>query len=67
MLRVTIRILIVDFNKNEEIVSYMVHNGFDQEKLIDLMVKIGYGEIQSKTFHTGNKNIHGAGCIYVYS
>lgn len=48
-------LLIVDFNKNEEIVSEMVHNGFDQEKLIDLMTKIGYKEIQSKTFYTGSK------------
>ncbi|MZP31027.1 methyltransferase [Heliobacterium undosum] len=48
-------LLIVDFNKNEEIVSDMVHNGFDQQKLIDLMTKIGYREIQSKTFYTGSK------------
>ena len=48
-------LLIVDFNKNEEIVSDMVHNGFDQEKLIDLMSKIGYKKIQSKTFYTGSK------------
>lgn len=48
-------LLIVDFNKNEEIVSDLVHNGFDQEKLIDLMTKIGYREIQSQTFYTGSK------------
>ena len=48
-------LLIVDFNKNEEIVSDMVHNGFDQEKLIDLMIKIGYKKIQSKTFYTGSR------------
>lgn len=48
-------LLIVDFNKNEKIVSEKVHNGFDQEKLMDLMVKIGYKEIQSKTFYTGSK------------
>ncbi|MDF2545908.1 MAG: methylase involved in ubiquinone/menaquinone biosynthesis [Anaerosolibacter sp.] len=48
-------LLIVDFNKNEEIVSEMVHNGFEQEKLIDLLNKIGYKEIQSKTFYTGSK------------
>ncbi|ACV62333.1 Methyltransferase type 12 [Desulfofarcimen acetoxidans DSM 771] len=48
-------LLIVDFNKNDEIVSDMVHNGFDQEKLIELMIKIGYREIQSKTFYTGSK------------
>ncbi|MBD0383298.1 class I SAM-dependent methyltransferase [Paenibacillus sp. WST5] len=48
-------LIIVDYNKNEEIVSDMVHNGFDQDKLIDLMKNIGYREIQSKTFYTGSK------------
>lgn len=48
-------LLIVDFNKNEEIVSDMVHNGFDQVKLTDIMTKIGYKDIQSKTFYTGSK------------
>jgi ubiquinone/menaquinone biosynthesis C-methylase UbiE len=48
-------LLIVDFNKNEEIVSDMVHNGFDQVKLSDIMTKIGYRDIQSKTFYTGSK------------
>lgn len=48
-------LLIVDFNKNEEIVSDMVHNGFDQVKLTDIMTKIGYRDIQSKTFYSGNK------------
>jgi len=48
-------LLIVDFNKNEEVVSDVVHNGFDQERLIDLMTKIGYRKIQSKTFYTGSK------------
>jgi ubiquinone/menaquinone biosynthesis C-methylase UbiE len=48
-------LLIVDFNKNEKIVSDMVHNGFDQVKLTDMMTKIGYKDIQSKTFYTGSK------------
>ena len=48
-------LLIVDFNKNEEIVSDMVHNGFDQLKLTDIMTKIGYRDIQSKTFYNGSK------------
>ena len=48
-------LLIVDFNKNEQIVSDMVHNGFDQVKLNDIMTKIGYRDIQSKTFYTGSK------------
>ncbi|MDF2673065.1 MAG: methylase involved in ubiquinone/menaquinone biosynthesis, partial [Clostridiales bacterium] len=48
-------LLIVDFNKNEEIVSDIVHNGFDQVKLTDIMTKIGYRDIQSKTFYNGSK------------
>lgn len=48
-------LLIVDFNKNEEVVSDMVHNGFEQEKLIELMTRIGYRKIQSKTFYSGSK------------
>ncbi|WP_088225409.1 class I SAM-dependent methyltransferase [Desulfosporosinus sp. FKB] len=48
-------LLIVDFNKNEEVSSDLVHNGFDQEKLIDLMTKLGYRAFQSKTFYTGSK------------
>lgn len=49
-------LLIVDFNKNEEIISDKVHNGFDQEELIALMTKIGFKEIKSRTFYNG-KNI----------
>ncbi len=48
-------LLIVDFNKNENIVSDIVHNGFDQRELSDVMKKIGYRDIQSKTFFTGSK------------
>ncbi|NOU98740.1 class I SAM-dependent methyltransferase [Paenibacillus planticolens] len=48
-------LLIVDFNKNEEIVSDIVHNGFNQDDLADMMAKIGYRDIQSKTFYHGSK------------
>ncbi|MEA4903214.1 MULTISPECIES: class I SAM-dependent methyltransferase [Clostridia] len=48
-------LLIVDFDKNEKIVSDMVHNGFDQIELTDIMMKIGYRDIRSKTFYTGSK------------
>lgn len=48
-------LIIVDFNKNEHIVSDMVHNGFDQIDLSSIMIGIGYRDIQSKTFYTGNK------------
>ncbi len=48
-------LLIVDFDKNEKIVSDLVHNGFDQTELADTMSKIGYRDIQSKTFYNGSK------------
>ena len=48
-------LLIVDFNKNENIVSDMVHNGFVQMELTDAMAQIGYRNIQSQTFYTGSK------------
>ncbi|WP_041701418.1 class I SAM-dependent methyltransferase [Gottschalkia acidurici] len=48
-------LIIVDFNKNEKVVSDMVHNGFDQVELIKLMTKLGFKETQSKIFYTGSK------------
>ncbi|CAG7659157.1 class I SAM-dependent methyltransferase [Paenibacillus allorhizosphaerae] len=48
-------LLIVDFNKNEKIVSDIVHNGFNPGELTDIMTKIGYRDIQFKTFYTGSK------------
>ncbi|MCD1261713.1 class I SAM-dependent methyltransferase [Paenibacillus athensensis] len=48
-------LLIVDFDKNEHVASPLVHNGFDQAKLADLMTKIGYTGIQSRTFYTGQR------------
>ena len=48
-------LLIIDFDKNEKIVSDLVHNGFEQKELTHLMTKIGYRNIQSKTFFTGSK------------
>lgn len=48
-------LLIVDFNKNKEVSSDMVHDGFDQEKLIEIMAEIGYKDIQSEIFYTGRK------------
>ncbi len=48
-------LIIVDFDKNERIPSDMVHNGFDQAELTDVMTKIGYRDIQSKTIYTGSK------------
>ena len=48
-------LLIVDFNKNDKVVSEQVHNGFDQEQLKALMLKIGFKDIRSKTIYSGTK------------
>ncbi|SEM62855.1 class I SAM-dependent methyltransferase [Paenibacillus sp. OV219] len=48
-------LLIVDFDKNENVSAEMVHNGFDQGALNDLMSKIGFKDISSKTVYSGSK------------
>lgn len=48
-------LIIIDYNKNDEIDSDMVHSGFEQEMLNDVMLDIGYKNIQSKTFYYGHK------------
>ena len=48
-------LLIVDFNKNDKVVSELVHNGFDQEQLKESLLKIGYKDIRSKTIYSGTK------------
>lgn len=48
-------LIIVDFNKNLEVDSDMVHNGFDQVYLVDILSQIGLKFIQSKTFYKGKK------------
>ncbi|WP_438431484.1 class I SAM-dependent methyltransferase [Gorillibacterium sp. sgz500922] len=47
-------LLIVDFDKNENIVSDMVHNGFEQAELADRMTQIGYASVRSETFYSGS-------------
>lgn len=47
-------LIIVDFDKNDEIVSDIVHNGFDQAALAEMMTKIGFRAIQSRVFYTGS-------------
>jgi ubiquinone/menaquinone biosynthesis C-methylase UbiE len=48
-------LLIVDFDKNKNVVSDLVHNGFNQDELTDVMTAIGYRDIRSKTFYAGSK------------
>lgn len=48
-------IIIVDFVKNDAVVSDIVHNGFVQEELIEVITKIGFKENKFKPFYTGSK------------
>ena len=48
-------LIIIDFDKNVEIDSELVHNGFDQAELADIMGEIGCKNIRSRTFHQGSR------------
>ncbi len=48
-------LLIVDFNKNEKVVSDLVHNGFEQDALKEIVARIGYKDPHSKTIYDGTK------------
>ena len=48
-------LLIVDFNKNDKVVSDLVHRGFDQEQLQESLLKIGYKDIRSENIYSGSK------------
>ncbi len=48
-------LLIIDFDKNDQVVSDDVHNGFHQEELISTVKKIGFTKAASKTFYHGKK------------
>ena len=48
-------LIIVDFDKNPSIDSDMVHNGFDQAALIELLKEIGFRAAAAKTFYHGEK------------
>jgi ubiquinone/menaquinone biosynthesis C-methylase UbiE len=46
-------LLIVDFDKNDEIVSNEVHPGFDQQALAETMRQLGFQVEKSQTFYHG--------------
>lgn len=48
-------LIIVDFDKNANVASDLVHNGFDQEELIKRMNQIGFSKNYAKTFYNGSK------------
>jgi predicted TPR repeat methyltransferase len=48
-------LLIIDFDKNSEIDSEDVHNGFEQEELAAQARMAGFAKIKSSTFYHGSK------------
>jgi ubiquinone/menaquinone biosynthesis C-methylase UbiE len=47
-------LFVVDFDKNKNIISDKVHNGFVQGELIELLKQIGFTSAVARTFHYGN-------------
>lgn len=47
-------LIVVDFDKNDKVASPIVHSGFVQDELAGKLAKIGYREIQSRTFYRGS-------------
>jgi ubiquinone/menaquinone biosynthesis C-methylase UbiE len=49
------KLIIVDFDKNEEISHPKVHNGFVHEELKDILSEVGFKSTEIKTFHHGKQ------------
>lgn len=49
------KLIIVDFDKNEEISHPKVHNGFVQEELKETLSAVGFTSTGIKTFHHGKR------------
>ncbi|PFG05339.1 class I SAM-dependent methyltransferase [Bacillus sp. es.034] len=49
------KLIIVDFDKNEEINHPKVHNGFVHEELKGILSEVGFASTEIKTFHHGKQ------------
>ena len=49
------KLIIVDFDKNDQINHPKVHNGFSHEELNNKLSQVGFDSIEIKTFYQGNK------------
>ncbi len=49
------RLIAVDFDKNDAVPSDQVHNGFDQNELIEMAKEIGFSNASAHTFYRGEK------------
>lgn len=48
-------LLVIDFDKNPNITSELVHNGFEQKELIQLLKEIGFSAAKARTFYEGKR------------
>ncbi|MEA4891928.1 MAG: methyltransferase domain-containing protein [Peptococcaceae bacterium] len=48
-------LIIVDFDKNEDVISDKVHHGFEQRQVIQLAKQIGFTSVNARTFFHGEK------------
>lgn len=48
-------LLVVDFDKNENIISDKIHNGFNQKELIELLKQIGFASATAHNFYHGEE------------
>lgn len=48
-------LIIVDFDRNERVVSDRVHCGFEQAELARALRRIGFADVHSATFHRGKR------------
>lgn len=48
-------LFIIDYDKNERVVTDRIHNGFDKGELSQMLQDIGYADVFSHTFYHGEK------------
>jgi len=49
------KLIIVDFDKNENVSHPKIHSGFSQEELNNTLADLGFNSINIKTFHHGKR------------
>lgn len=49
------KLIVVDFDKNDQVSNPKVHNGFSHEVLQKLLAEIGFKSAEIKTFHYGER------------
>ncbi|QCR33426.1 class I SAM-dependent methyltransferase [Lysinibacillus sp. SGAir0095] len=49
------KLIIIDFDKNDQINHPKVHNGFTHDELDKTLTEVGFKSIDIKTFHHGNR------------